>query len=303
MPLKITRASEPIPVETLTIAIYAQPGCGKTSMAFTADKTLLLDFDEGAYRARNRGDVVQVRSWSEVEDIGAADLEGYNTVAIDTAGRALDWLTQDIIARNPKHGRGGALTLQGYGELKSRFTAWVKMVRSIGKDVILIIHMDEQKSGDETKERLDMAGGSKNEVYKVADAIGRIQVIPGQRFGVLNFNPSDTAFGKNPGQLDPIVIPDFAHHPQFLAEVITTIKQSLNTLTEAQQEECQRTLALREELSQLDGVDAFNSMVEEMADSPPKDKALLVAIGQESGLVFDKQAKRFCLPETEEAMQ
>src|SRR5690348_5642891 len=110
MSLKITKASEPITVDRLNICLYGQPGAGKTSLAFTADAPLLLDFDQGAHRAANRKDTVRVQSWGDVAGVGADDLADYKTVVVDTAGRALDALTADIIRRNPKAGRGGALT-------------------------------------------------------------------------------------------------------------------------------------------------------------------------------------------------
>lgn len=149
MALKITKATDTIEVKNLTVCIYAAPGIGKSTLAFTADSPLLIDFDQGAYRAGNRGDVVQVSSWSDVASITAEDLKPYKTLVVDTAGRALDALTAAIIADNPKMGRGGALTLQGFGELKARFIAWTKMIRSFGLDVVLISHADEQRSGDE----------------------------------------------------------------------------------------------------------------------------------------------------------
>src|SRR6185312_8308066 len=169
MSLKITKAADPISVERLNLCIYAQPGIGKTSLAFTADAPLLLDFDQGAHRAANRKDTVRVASWGDVANMTADDLAPYKTLIIDTAGRALDALTADIIRRNPKAGRGGALTLQGYGTLKSEFVAWLKMVNGFGMDVVLIAHMDEQRNGDEIIERLDVQGGSKGEIYKAAD--------------------------------------------------------------------------------------------------------------------------------------
>ncbi|RVG82346.1 ATP-binding protein, partial [Sinorhizobium meliloti] len=202
MALKITRASDPITVDRLNMVIYGPPGIAKTSLAFTAEAPLLLDFDNGSHRAANRKDVVRVTSWADITNIDAGDLEPFKTIVVDTAGRALDSLSVDIIKANPKHGRGGALTLQGFGELKSRFGAFLKLLNSFGKDVVLIAHMDEQRSGDDVIERLDVQGGSKGEIYKTADAMGRLIIENKHRW--LLFSPTDAAFGKNPGQLDPL---------------------------------------------------------------------------------------------------
>jgi hypothetical protein len=196
MTLRITKASDPITVSQIIATIYAPPGVGKTSIGYTAEAPLLLDFDGGAYRAANRGDTVQVKAWADVSGITADDLKPYKTLVLDTAGRALDCLATDIIAGNPKLGRGGALTLQGFGELKARFIAFTKLIRSFGLDLVLLVHSDEQKSGDDIIERLDAQGGSKNEIYKVSDLMGRIKIEAGKR--TLNFSPTDTAFGKNP---------------------------------------------------------------------------------------------------------
>ncbi len=151
MPLKITSANDPIKVERLNMVIYGPPGVAKTSLAFTASKPLLLDFDNGSRRAANRKNVVLVSQWSDVASMRAEDLASFDTVIVDTAGRALDTLTADIIRKNPKHGRGGALTLQGYGELKSQFTAFLRLLHSFRKDVVLVTHMDEQRSGDDIR--------------------------------------------------------------------------------------------------------------------------------------------------------
>ena len=90
MALKITRAADPIKVERLNVVIYAPPGIGKTSLAFTAEAPLLLDFDNGSHRAAGRKDVVRVENWTDVVGITAEDLAPYSTVVVDTAGRALD---------------------------------------------------------------------------------------------------------------------------------------------------------------------------------------------------------------------
>lgn len=289
--LKITRAADPIRVSQLVVTIYSPPGLGKTTLGFTAESPLLLDFDGGAYRAANRKDSVQVTTWADIAGITAADLAEFKTVVVDTAGRALDCLSADIIARNPKMGRGGALTLQGYGELKSTFIGWTKLLRSFGLDVVLLAHSDEQRSGDDLIERLDMQGGSKNEVYKVSDAMGRLAIPVGQRS--LNFSPTDTGFGKNPAQLGVLRVPDVAQDARFLAGVIQGIKDHLNTASVEQKAEAERMEKLAADLAGLETLDELNKTVTEMSTSSPKDKALLLSAGLKRGFDWDKKAKVF----------
>src|SRR5271168_1912761 len=61
--LKIVKAADPLTVERINLCLYSSPGTGKTSMGFTADKPILLDADEGSYRAGNRKDAVIVKQW------------------------------------------------------------------------------------------------------------------------------------------------------------------------------------------------------------------------------------------------
>lgn len=288
MTLKITKAAEPIRVERLNVALYGQPGIGKTSLAFTAASPLLLDFDRGSYRAANRRDVVQVAQWSDVAEMSADDLSDYKTVIVDTAGRALDVLTADIIRRNPKAGRGGALTLQGYGTLKAEFTAWLKLVNGMGKDVILVAHMDEQRNGDEIIERLDVQGGSKGEIYKAADAMGRIVMRDGKRR--LLFSPTDAAFGKNPGQLEPLDIPHPDKAPEFLAGVIAQIKDKLNAQTAEQTAASEELAAWRDIIGDLNDAEDFNDKLQGVKAAPKAAQALFAAAATAKGLHFDKKA-------------
>jgi len=284
MGLKITRSADPITVERINVCLYGQPGSGKTSLAFTADAPLLLDFDQGAHRAANRKDTVQISAWSDVANMVASDLDAYRTIVVDTAGRALDSLTADIIRRNPKAGRGGALTLQGYGTLKAEFVAWLKMLNTFGKDVLLIAHMDEQRNGDDVLERLDVQGGSKGEIYKAADAMGRVFVKRGKR--ELDFTPREHAFGKNPGQLDVLDIPHPDANPHFLAGVITSIKDRLNAMTAEQMEEQTKLTEWREAIDLLSDAADFNSKLGAIKQQSEAVRALFKAAARSKGLVW-----------------
>lgn len=291
MALKILPASEPIHVDRITIAIYAPPGVGKTTLGFTTERPVLIDFDNGAHRAKNRKDTVQARTWTDVADTTVDDLQPFSTVIVDTAGRALDALGADIMRRDPKLGRGGVLSQQGWGRLKAEFGGWLKVLHQSGKDVVLIAHSSEKVSGDETIERLDVQGGSKDEIYKSADAMGRIAIRNGKR--VLMFDPTDTAFGKNPAQLPVLEIPDTGVDPNFFGKVIGDIKTALNNMSEEARAEQQRMDDLRSLLDGLQSSDDFNAKVVQMKDAPPKDKALLMAVAISKGYDFDKQTKTF----------
>jgi AAA domain len=301
MTLRITKASEPITVERLNTVIYGPPGLGKSSLAFTADTPLLLDFDNGSHRAANRKDTVRVADWSDVSGITAEDLAPFKTVIVDTAGRALDTLTADIIRVNPKHGRGGALTLQGYGELKARFTSFLKLLNSFGKDVVLIAHMDEQRNGDDIIERLDVQGGSKGEIYKAADAMGRLVISNGKR--QLRFSPTDAAFGKNPGQLEPLDIPDFngPDFDGFLASVIARIKSRLNELTEDQREAAAEQQWFRDSLPKVAEADGINGLLDRAKAGGNVCKTLLHKRAEELGMSFDKTKGEYIIRQKEAA--
>jgi hypothetical protein len=291
MSLRIIRAAEPIRVERLNLCLYAAPGLGKTTIAFTSEAPLLLDFDEGAHRAANRKDTVRVQAWADVAEMKEEDLEPYKTVIVDTAGRALDKLTADIIRRNPKAGRGGALTLQGYGTLKAEFVAWLKALNSYGKDVVLIAHMDEQRNGDEIIERLDVQGGSKGEIYKAADAMGRMAIRDGKR--MLNFSPTDAAFGKNPGQLEPMAVPHPDKDPAFLAGVIEAIKTRLNELTEEQVAAQKAVAEWREKIVTMQSLQAFNRELPAVKTQSKAVQSMFATAAAAAGYIFDTAAKEY----------
>lgn len=301
MALKITRAADPITVERLNVTIYSQPGAGKTSLAFTAEAPLLLDFDRGIHRAANRGDAVQVTSWSDVASMTADDLADYKTVVMDTAGRALDVLAADIIRAHPKMGNGGSLSLKGFGKLKSRFADFLKMLNSFGKDVVLIVHGEEKQSGDDIIERLDMQGASKNEVYKSSDMMGRLVIREGKRW--LLFSPTDTAFGKNPGQLDPIQIPsiDAPEYAGLLGRVIAQTKDKLNALSDEQREAMAEQEWFRETLPKVNDADGVNGLLERAKAAGVACSTLLARRAKELQLDFNREAGAYVAPVKEAA--
>lgn len=288
MSLKIIRAADPITVDRLNMVIYGPPGLGKTSLAFTADKPILFDFDNGSHRAANRKDAVRINEWGDISGMTAEDLAPFNTVIVDTAGRALDAITADIIRTDPKGHKNGALTLPGYGVLKTRFTTFLKLLNSFGKDVVLIAHMDEQRSGDDLIERLDVQGGSKGEIYKAADAMGRLSMVSGKM--MLRFSPSDAAFGKNPGQLPPLEVPHYERpeFADFLASVIQKTKDHLNALSAEQKETMAEQEWFRTTLPKVTTAEHLNGLLGRARDASKACKLMVRDRASALNLEFDK---------------
>lgn len=296
MALRIISAIEPMHVETIVLTIFGPPGTGKTTLGFSANAPLLIDADGGAYRSAFRRDVAAAQAWADIASVTREDVAPYKTLILDTAGRTLDLLTTDIIAQNPKMGRGGALTLQGYGELKARFIAYLKLMRSFGLDIVLIAHSDEKNQGDDLIERIDMQGASKNEVYKVSDAMARLGIVNGQR--MLTFSPTETRFGKDPASIGSVVVPPADANPAFLSSIIALIKDRLNALTE---EQAKAVEAKRERaewwkglLANCDSAEAFTAAIPEAVSDAEKRELLETAMHK--GFAFDKKAGAFVAP-------
>lgn len=229
--ITITKQDDTITVNTITMLIYGQPGSWKTSLGCTTERPLVLDFDGGIYRTPFRKDSVRITTWEDILGLTADDLAPYHTVVVDTVGRLLDALAIYLIQQNPKLGRGaGALTLQGFGELKSTYAAWLKTLLSYGKDILLIAHDREEKDNDAIIVRPDIQGGSYGEVFKRADAIG--YMYRAAKGVTLDFNPSERWVGKNAGQLTAQLVPNFASVTDYGAGIIRDIKAALNRMSQ-----------------------------------------------------------------------
>lgn len=296
MAIKVTKSDEVIEVKNLCLTIYSQPGLGKTSLAFTASKPLLLDFDKGAYRAVDRKDVVQVEQWQDVAGITAADVAAYDTIIIDTVGKALDSLAQDIMRGNSRLSHGGALSQQGWGQLGVRFSAFLKMLRGFGKDVVLIAHMDEQKDGDTIKERLKISGGSKDLVLTDSDVIARISVINRSRH--LMFSPTDTAFGKDPAGIGEMPVPDAssADYASCLAQIISRIKTGLNAMSENQIAHKAEVEWFTEHLPKMMGADHVNAILGRAKAAQGAIPKMVADHAKALGLTFDKTKGQYADP-------
>lgn len=292
--MRIIKSTEAIPVEHPVFCLFGQPGIGKTSIGYSAKEPLMLDFDDGAHRAANRRDTALIRTWADVEDLKES-IAPYSTVVVDTVGRCLDLMTVDIIEKNPKHGRDGGLSLQGFGALKSRFRVWISQLRAMGKDVVLIAHHKEDKDGDSFVIRPDITGSSYSEVMKVSDFVGFIYMAGKDR--ILDFNPTERWVGKNPGGWKPLKVPAVAKAQTFLAELMDQGRAALGSISEESAKITQQVDDWRAAIDSYTTVEEVNKALEEILRlsgiAAPQVKRLLMDRAKALKFAFDPTQKAF----------
>jgi AAA domain len=299
--VKIIRASETIAVAHPVFMIFGQPGIGKSSLGYSAADPLLLDFDAGAHRAANRRDTLQIGTWADVAELMAQPdaLAPYQTIVVDTVGRCLDLMSTDIIAGNPKLGRDGNLSLQGYGALKARFRLWVAQLRTFGKDVVLIAHDKEEGDADSKSVRPDITGVSYSEVMKVSDFVGYLAMSGKTR--VLDFNPTDKWVGKNPAAWAPLPLPPVAKAQTVLADLIVKGRAALGAISDASATVATQVDEWRAGIAAFTTVEECNAAIPVIKKLPlvvaPQVSKILIDHALTRGIAFDKATKLFVAPQ------
>ncbi len=186
--------------------IYGQAGTGKSTLALSAPKPLMLDFDGGIHRVNysHQGPTVQITSWEDCENVLKEDLKEFESIVIDTGGKMLDYMAEYIIRKNSKMGRSnGALTLQGYGERKGMFRQFCRQALILNKHLIFVAHRDTQKINEDYRYVPLFGGSSYDDLVTDLDLVGYLEAVGKKR--VITFDPSDRNDGKNTCNL-PVLI-------------------------------------------------------------------------------------------------
>lgn len=181
--------------------IYGSPGVGKTTLALSAPKPVLIDFDRGIsrVRAQHRKATIVCNTYEDVlADVTSPEMAEYETIVIDTGGSFVtflkDWAFRTQSGCKTKTGDFNGL--KGFGFVKNEFNSFTDRIKTaLNKNVIYVFHSQEQsdKDGNPTQ-RLLCEGSVRNTVWNPCDFGGYVQILNGKRY--ICFSPEQEYFAK-----------------------------------------------------------------------------------------------------------
>lgn len=181
--------------------ISGAPGVGKTTLALSAPNPVLIDFDKGISRvsAKHRRTTIISKNYEEVlEDMKAQAVKDAETIIIDTGGSFITYLQDWAMRDNPtlNKQKNGAISLKGFGAVKSEFVNFTNKLQYImDKNIIYIFHTVEEKDREgNTVNRLMCEGAARNIVWQPCDLGCYVHMVGADRFA--GFSPTEQYFAK-----------------------------------------------------------------------------------------------------------
>lgn len=190
--------------------IYGSCGIGKTTLALSAPKPLLLDTDNGVHRVQYqyRCDCVQVKSYQDILDVLEEDLSDYETIVIDTLGELVNFMLKYFAEKDKSLiTRGGTYNIKIWAFIKQEFQNLKMKLQELNKHLIFVSHVKEDKDGETKVYRMDVAGSTPEAVTKILDFLGFCEMLGKTRS--ISFSPSARFYAKNSIELN-----DYLEIPQ-----------------------------------------------------------------------------------------
>lgn len=302
MSLRVVRSTDIIQVQHPIFLIVGLPGLGKSSLGYSCENPLLLNFDSESAQARtvNRGDSIDVLSIEDFRDLeqnGHPLIDSASTVILDTVGNQIELMKRVVIKDNPKHGYSGNLTQQGWGALKNRFTDFLLKYRS-KKNLFLITHAKQQGGDDRPFYRPQIDGGARDYVVQQADFVGFLHMVGTQR--ILDFSPNESWFGKNPAQWPAWEIPDPQRARTFMTQLFQRGRERFAEISSGSTAQANQVMDWKSQIETLTRLEELNKAVPQILGLNdtvrPQVAMLILERGKTLGFTYDNVHKRFLSP-------
>lgn len=303
----IRKSNELVIPTTVKMMIYGQAGTGKSTVALSAPKPLLLDFDNGVKRINmvhlENIDTVQVTSWSDVQQVLKEDLSGYQTIVVDTIGKMMDFIiTHKCGTRQP--------SIRDWSGINAEFSWLTRTLSSFNKHIIFVAHRDTRKEGDDTVFIPALREKSYNSIVTELDLLGYLEMKSerGVQRRTITFDPTSRNDGKNtcnlPSVMEVPTILDRNGNPTAKNDFITTnIINSYLGMLQAKKEAREKYDKVVEEIKEniefITDAQSANDFVsrinefEHVGSSIKLAGSLLREKAKALGLVFDKETKTY----------
>lgn len=190
---------------SVKMMLYGQAGMGKTTLALSSSRPLLLDFDGGVQRVNiehlKTVDTVQVDSWATAQAVLQEDLTKYDTIVIDTVGKMCDVVQASVCGlRQPQ--------LRDWGKINSEAVGYIKAIQSLGKNLVFVAHRAERRNGDELQYIPQIRDKVYNSIVSELDLLGYVEALTenGRTQRSITFDPTTKSEGKNTCNLPSVMI-------------------------------------------------------------------------------------------------
>ena len=306
--MSLIRKSTELNIPTnVKMMIYGQAGMGKSTVALSAPKPLLLDFDNGVKRMNmahlENIDTVQVTSWNDVQLVLQEDLSVYQTIVVDTIGKMMDFIiTYKCGTRQP--------SIRDWGGINAEFSWMTRTLSSLKKHIIFVAHRDTRKEGDDTVFIPALPEKSYNSIVTELDLLGYLEMKSerGVQRRTITFDPTSRNDGKNtcnlPSVMEVPTILDKNGNPTTKNDFISTriIAPYLTMLQskKAEQEAYNKVLSdITGRLELVADAASANDFIAHIDDfnhvgsSKMKASMMLAAKAKELGLIFNKKTKTY----------
>jgi phage nucleotide-binding protein len=194
----IRKPNELIIQSKIKALIYGQAGMGKTTLALSAPRPLLLDFDGGVNRVNyaHQKDTVQVGTFQEALDVLKEDLSDYDTIIVDTIGKMMDFIITKVCGTsNPR--------IQDWGRINQEFSGFVRIASSLNKHLIFVAHRDVRKEGEDNVFVPAVREKTYSAIVTELDLLGYMDMNKSVR--QITFNPTSKNDGKNTCNLPALI--------------------------------------------------------------------------------------------------
>lgn len=306
----IKKSTELVIPATVKMMIYGQAGMGKTTLALSAPKPLLLDFDNGVKRVNmahlENIDTVQVEDWKEIQTLlqqQQAELAPYQTIVVDTIGKMMDYIiTHCCGTRQPQ--------IKDWGRINQEFTWFTRALSSLNKHIVFVAHRDSRKEGDETVFIPSLREKSYNSIVTELDLLGYLEMKSdrGVQSRTITFDPTSRNDGKNTCNLPSVMqVPTILNGKaeptaanDFIVQKVINPYLAMLKVKEEERKRYEALVAKIEEdvnlITDANSANEFASHIndyEHIGSSKAKARSLFGAKVKELGLVYNSETKTY----------